>query len=373
MHDVRKAVIWRKYWLLFLGYAACLMLAGCSAETEDENDVVMLEHQEESEGYLTVKATVEDVVRTARLRCIYVQTETEELSVDESGKWVENVFVGPGDDVAKGDLLAVLTGGNQEAEIKELEYKIARNKLLLGYTELDEAYDRSYRWWTYIYQTAMSDKDKEELEDSLESIGQKYRYLREDYQDAIELDTLKAEVLRESMNESRLYAGMDGTITYMFNTNLPLYTWVEKGEVLIRIADNSTCIFETTQTTYADCFSEGQVLELTLDAGSSQRVVDVVPYDMGNWGEKLFFEMIDGDNTELPAGVGGSLLVTVGRREQVLAIPKELLHTAGVKYYVYVEGADQLREVRWIEIGLAGDDLVEIVSGLSEGEEIIMR
>ena len=32
-----------------------------------------------------------------------------------------------------------------------------------------------------------------------------------------------------------------------------------------------------------------------------------------------------------------------------------------------------MREVKWIEVGLAGKDKVEIVSGLVEGEKVILK
>ena len=32
-----------------------------------------------------------------------------------------------------------------------------------------------------------------------------------------------------------------------------------------------------------------------------------------------------------------------------------------------------MREMKWIEIGLVGDDKVEIVSGLQEGEKVIIK
>ena len=57
----------------------------------------------------------------------------------------------------------------------------------------------------------------------------------------------------------------------------------------------------------------------------------------------------------------------------MLSLPRQMIFTAGEKHFVYVLGEDGLPQVRWVEIGLSGDSLTEIVSGLSEGEDVIVR
>ena len=48
-------------------------------------------------------------------------------------------------------------------------------------------------------------------------------------------------------------------------------------------------------------------------------------------------------------------------------------HEADGKSYVYVLGENDIREVKWIETGLYGDSMVEVVGGLTEGENIILK
>lgn len=330
----------------------------------------MIERQEETVEYMTVPVKREDVIKTAKLRCMYNHTDEEEISIPVKGKKVEEICVQVGDSVKKGDLLLVLTGGDREGGIRELEYNIARNKLLLGYTEMDEAYELSYTWWNYIYQSPGGENVDERREEELEGIRQKYRYLREDYQDSIDLDTMQLEIWKQEMSESRLYAGIDGKVSYMM---LNLFEGAEApaGEALFRLIDTAHCRFETTQTDYADSFREGEELELELDAGSSVKSVRVVPYDMENWQETLSFAVAQ--DAEIEAGTGGSLNITVEKREKVLSLPRQMIFTAGEKHFVYVLGEDGLPQVRWVEIGLSGDSLTEIVSGLSEGEDVIVR
>lgn len=345
--------------------------AGCSAgESEEDQEIVVIDRQEETVEYMTVAVSRADVVKTAKLRCMYNHTDEVEVRVPVRGKMVEQICAEVGDFVKKGDLLLVLTGGDREADIRELEYKIARNRLLLGYTDMDEAYELSYTWWNYIYQSPGGESEDEKREEELESIRQKYRYLREDYQDRIDLDTMQLESWKQEMSESRLYAEIDGKVSYKM-LDLREGAKVPTEEALFRIIDTANCLFETNQTEYADCFREGEELVLELDAGSSTASVRIVPYHMENWEEMLSFEVAE--DAEIEAGTGGNLNITVEIRENVLSLPRQMIFTAGEKHFVYVQGEEGLPEVRWVEIGLIGDSLAEIVSGLSEGEDVIVR
>ena len=57
----------------------------------------------------------------------------------------------------------------------------------------------------------------------------------------------------------------------------------------------------------------------------------------------------------------------------MLTVPLKAVHLASGKSYVYVLGEGNMREVKWIETGLFGDETVEILSGLTEGEKVIIK
>ena len=64
---------------------------------------------------------------------------------------------------------------------------------------------------------------------------------------------------------------------------------------------------------------------------------------------------------------------TTEKKEQVLFLPKKAVNKADDKYYVYVADENGMRQVKWIEVGVFGDNLVEIVGGLEEGDKVIQR
>ena len=60
-------------------------------------------------------------------------------------------------------------------------------------------------------------------------------------------------------------------------------------------------------------------------------------------------------------------------KESALSVPKSAVHYAGDGAYVYYFDEDGNRQIKQIEVGLEADSKVEVLSGLAEGEEIILR
>ena len=56
-----------------------------------------------------------------------------------------------------------------------------------------------------------------------------------------------------------------------------------------------------------------------------------------------------------------------------MRVPLRAIHTLGDQNYVYVANEAGVREARWVTVGLTGNDGIEIVSGLSEGDTVILK
>ncbi len=360
----------RKKYVVFAGIF-CLAITGCAADTQDEDTIVQIEQPEES-SYSLVVASVGDVVKTGRLRCTYRETEEEQIRIADDGKTVAKVYVAQGDRVVKGQLLAELETESSQESVEELEYRIARNTLLLSYTDINETYDLSGKWWSYVYQSSGSESDEEKLESSIKSIEQSYRYKREDYQDAIDLDRQQLENTLLALEQSRIYAGMDGEMSYV-NPDLEGLK-VVGGQTVMKIIDSTRCLFEARakDTQHVDRFREGQPMVLTITKGRVTTEVEVLPYDMEHWEDTLYFELPE-RTEEIQVGTMGTIYYTIDSRQQVLTLPSRAIRTAEGKNYVYVLGENDIPEVKWIETGLWGDSLVEVTSGLEEGDYVVQK
>lgn len=348
-----------------------ILLAGCG-NVEDTDSVVMIEQDREEIVYDLAVATLGDVEKTLSLRCDYEQEDDEDISFSLSGKRIASVYVKKGDHVEKGQLLAELSGGNLESEIERLEYQIARNKLLMEYSVVNENDQISNIWLNYLFGYGTSWEAELRVRDTVASLQQSYEYTREDYQDAIALDELQLSQMKEELEQSRVYAGMSGTVSWL-QEGLEGSTST-KGEKIMTIIDSSKCLFVTEKEEYISYFTEGMEIQVNITSGTGAGTYTVIPYRMDNWGEKQTFKMAsDSSESIIQVGAMGTMKLVIDSREDVLNIPKGAVHTADGRSYVYVLGENNMREIKWIETGLYGDQAVEVISGLTRGEKVVLK
>lgn len=351
---------------------SALSLAGCAITKENDEDIVILEQDTLQVEYSLATVTIGDVIKTEKIKCVYTQTEEEDIYFALDGKRVAKVYVKEGDSVTKGQLLAELSGGQRQDEIRALEYEIARNTLLLNHTTENEDYQISNQWVWYLYQSGMSAGDKEKLDAAIESIQQNSRYSQEDYQDAIEMAQLQLDALLEEEKNSYVYAGMDGKVTNL-KTGLA-GSASDTDTVIMTIIDDSECLFEAEQMEYREYFTPDTELSLNIVSGVGAGQYTLMPWNMEEWDEKMYFSLVESTGESvIEVGAFGSASFVGDKREQVLTVPVQALHRSEEQTFVYVLGDNNIREVRFVEIGLEGDTNAEVLSGLTEGEVVILK
>jgi multidrug efflux pump subunit AcrA (membrane-fusion protein) len=80
---------------------------------------------------------------------------------------------------------------------------------------------------------------------------------------------------------------------------------------------------------------------------------------------------IDGVDPRLMPDMSGSATIPIARREEVLAVPLEALHSENGVQFVYVETAEGFAK-QDIEIGLRSATSAEVVSGLTAGQRVAL-
>ena len=186
--------------LIGVSLAAAVLMGGCGKGTEEPESHVAVENDNEKIEYNYLTAEVGDVTVTRKVTCTYRQQKEQEVSFAITGRLVDKVFVKEGEHVKKGDLLAQLSAGTLEEQVQDLEYSIERNELLLKHLETNEALDRSQTWVNYLYNHM---GDAEGNEKNLEDIEERYRYQKEDCEDALELDRAELEQVKKELSGCR--------------------------------------------------------------------------------------------------------------------------------------------------------------------------
>lgn len=352
--------------------AAVLGFGGCGPAEQEQDRLLIMEQETEKIRYELGEACIGNVVLTERIPCTYLQKEEQEICFSVSGRRISEVAVRPGDSVVKGQLLAELADDNSAEKIEELEYRIARNRLLLEYVDVNENNEISARWLQFLYRSGGTAQEEEKVRESVSRLQQDNEFLREDYSDAIYLDEMELENLKKESAAGRIYAGMNGTVSWV-KKNLEGSTCAA-GEVVIKILNGSEGLFVAEGKEYGALFQEGIPVRMSIGLGTAAGEYELLPCETEKWDEKLTFTLSEKyEGVMIDMGTSGTISVVLDSREGVLAVPVRGVHKAEDKYYVYVIGENGLREVRWVETGLFGDESVEITMGLEQGEKVVLR
>ncbi len=156
---------------------------------------------------------------------------------------------------------------------------------------------------------------------------------------------------------------------------------VNKGQKLFTIADLSSFIFEVeVDESEIKDVEIGQKVRITFDAypgmdfeGQVSKIAKTTTLDSsGNKVVEVGIELrgISGDEEGLLLGLSGDAEIIFEEKKDILLVPLDAVFSENGKDFVFVVEGEKLikREVR---LGLENEDLVEVVEGLREGEEVV--
>ena len=211
---------------------------------------------------------------------------------------------------------------------------------------------------------------KEKLEEKLQAIDDKYYFTLQDYEDQITICNLKLYNLENNNNDHNIYAGMDGIVEYVREGLQGSQTVI--GRTVITIKDPGDMYFYATDSSAVQYLEGMESVTINVN-GASAAEYEAIP-ELTDDGKGLRF-ILTGDSASaiIAENTTGSIIVELGRKENVLSVPKAAVHRAGDKVYVYVVDEDGYRRYREVQIGLEGDDRTEIISGLSAGEIVAVN
>ncbi|MCH5340627.1 MAG: efflux RND transporter periplasmic adaptor subunit [Acetatifactor sp.] len=364
---MRKRSVWLKR--ISVLTTLVLLLCGCGQQ-EEPGDVVLIEQEDGGISYVFATVEVGDVVKMVTIPCKYRQVGEQEVKVTQDDRILDRLYVKKGDTVKKGQLLAEMSSQDLKRAIEDLEYRIARNELLLGYLETNESIDISRIW----VETLNYGGDEKSAKERVAQLQRTYRYRREDYSDALAADREELEQRKAEYRDSRIYATMDGVV---YNLDESLVGYVPKlGTTIMTVMDTSESLFMTSAPDAVQYFREGETVPMSISFGIGAGDYLLLPYRMDEWGETQLFEVFEGpESVANEVGTSGLITVVEDSRQNVLTVPLGAVRSTGDgdRCYVYVLNEDGVREVKWVETGLYGNSLVEILSGLAEGEKVILK
>ncbi len=336
-----------------------LSLNACNLiPAEEEQQQIQIKKEDHSDDYLMTIAENRDVVLSKTLSCTYLQLNKEDLSFSLDGEDIAYVYVKAGDRVKAGDLLAKLDTSEYEAMLNELENQIEKYNLLVSQQdELIEFYQKRIdSGSTSLYQKA-------EYTDMLIS----GREERSRYADEAEYANIKRDTCLEKIEAGKLYAGIDGTVSYVRSSMTENKS--RAGSTVVTVLDTSVCAFQSTDPEAAEYLKVGDEVEIVV---SSDVKYAATVSDIDKESGKIMFELDEPDYS-LAVGTRANIEIIYEQKLDVLSVPVSNVYSTEDFHYVYCLNDEGIRELVKVEVGLFGNKFVEITGGLEPGAPVIIR
>lgn len=321
-----------------------------------------------SKEYTLIPVTRGDLTLTLEEKCTYESSVQEGLFFSVVGEPIGNVFVKVGDVVTAGTLVAELESTAIREQIAVEEEALASLAVQIAQTEerLGLYYEKCSALETAAAADPMYSFQLESAQRTCLRLYNDLEFLKKDQA----VEQMALDDLTVQLKERQLFAGMDGTVSRAMELD---ETKVQKSylqQAVCRISDMSTGRFVAYVTKGA--LKEGSPVSVVYDdIEHSGKVTKVTPGEKKKTPDTVEIQLDVADET-LTAGMTAQLVAILGQRKDVLLLPKKSVEifedgTAEV-YYLDESGVRYSKEV---QIGLEADGMVEIVSGLEEGELVV--
>jgi len=351
-----KLNIWAKVGI------ACILLGACAY-----GGYRYYHSQQEAKQAAAIETTT---VTRMNLKSIVSATGTIEPvnSVEVSSKItarIKEVLVKENDSVTAGQTVAILDGKDYEAKRDQAHFRVTNTK---------SKYDRA----RYLHDIGA--KSDEELENA-----------------AYDYDTARSslEETESDLAETIILAPMNGTVVGEPKSPGTMATQgTNNPTVIMRIADlSSKQIKAKIDETDIGSVRVGQTAAFTVDAYTGKtftaHVSKISQTDVNNsWDTNTssststsssssnsviyYYVTLDVDDPEglLMPAMTARVEINTSEKPNALAVEISALKTDAAGSYVILVHPDRTTENRYVETGIYSDDYVEILNGLSEGDEV---
>ncbi len=189
-------------------------------------------------------------------------------------------------------------------------------------------------------------------------------------------------IIEDQIKLLEIRSPFDGVITYVWETPdkfIPGVS-VKKGDVLFKLSSKGNMLIKTTcNENEINHFVKGQKIKVIFPNLANKKIIGEIVYvdhsaSLDKESGIAFFRVqIEFVPDELiKPGMEAVVEYVIGENKNALKIPKVALHLGESGYEVTVISKGVL-ERKKVVVGLLGDNDVEILKGLNEGEEILVE
>lgn len=350
---MKKTNIYKRAAALLICSAAVSSFSGCYL-LPDEEEVLAAPTVKASEvKYTTVTAKRKTLERKIVNSGTVLSEQQYNLSYETQGGTISKFYVHAGDSVKKGDKIC-------EIDTTDIEYQIQLK-------ELDRK--RAYLYTEVLYENGATQSEYDRA-----------------YVDVEKLD-IELEKLYKQKDEAVLTAPADGTVSALADVRVG--DTASTGQTIATIMQTDS-LYVAIKPNDCSNFPIGQTLQIRIDEEYYDGEVFMNPDELADYQEKES-ESHDKKNeggieyeaemvyvrftSEAPSDAVGQLADTVlvlDTVEDCIAISNNLIKTVDGEKVVYVLKDGEKTAVP-VETGLQTGSQTEIVSGIEEGDELVIR
>jgi len=363
---MQKYVRWTKLIALVL---SCALLGACSLLPAEEvrRTAPILKTTAKEEFDLSYVSRG-DMALTKKISCTYVPIQKANLNFKVAGESIDEIFVKVGDAVQKGELLGQLKLTGVDDSISACRLQIDRLRLEIEHLRQDHELQLERI-------RLLNAKDEEALEKALKNAEDSYALTLRNKQDSLSIQELKLKTLEKDKLDRQLIAPISGTVTYARSyTDSSVSSLDERA---VTIADSTMSLF-TANTEYWEYLTVGENVTITVKKTDYEAVIADetalgLPAETRIPGEKakMYFTLLT-PALDLEDNNKGSFVITIASRQDVLMVHEDAISRANGETIVYVRDEDGMKTYKPVTVGLLADEHYEVISGLSEGEEVIL-
>ncbi|MCI8351555.1 MAG: HlyD family efflux transporter periplasmic adaptor subunit [Oscillospiraceae bacterium] len=393
--------------------AAFLLQSGCNLIPEEEAELTMPVNTPDEVTYTTQTVGRGDVVNKISGTCYVVSRRRYDLAFTDRGGYLAELAVSQGMDVEKGQTLASLDVDSLKVEIEKKKLAIEKLKVELEQTVDIEEEDNSYR-------IARLELQLESQNLGLENLKNQLREANDNHEEEVVLESLKTQINQqrlaiqqtmleleevsqekeEKRNYSNEYKQIDlkvaqlelndlydafskavitspisGRVIFV-DENLAVGDYVNAQKIFITVADTSDLLFEYTGSNAAN-IKMGMEATLNVDGKDYTATVVQTPSSVPAEEYEAYKDTVQFRIEEMPenltTGRRANYEIILEEKKDVVVAPKNAITKYLGGYYASVMNEDGLRSERDVEVGIESATHYEILSGLEEGDVLIIE
>lgn len=392
-----------------MGIGIALILTGCSFLPQEQEALAPPLIEPAATQYETETLARGDLIDAYEGRAVFTSTKSEDVYYRDLGQRIKEVHIERNQSVEKGDLLIELEQGDlafqlqqQQINLNEAkldvesaqERKNDQEKLLSDIEALKKERDK-------LQEEIKTQKDKLkntdienekeiiDIQNKLTNLEQKKQEIEQDInlteQQKLSMSDINRDITRTELNVERqqnqldnyrtmldatqIIAPISGVITSL--ADLKVGEMVEPFETLVTISDPASLRLVTNSIgSRGEELSIGMEVTITIDGQELEGEIFDLPDE--NAPDKDISIEVKEIPSSINLGESAEIRIIFGIREDVINIPQSAVRNYEDQQVVRILDGDNLKEVE-VQTGLHVDDRVEIIGGLEEGDQLILR